>query len=58
MEHGFSIFVLLVGFGLGYMLGRWNGFRDADEVFDEEVDKIKSKWVPKRDARGRFVKRK
>jgi len=52
MEHIFSILALLVGLGLGYMLGRWDAFRDATNRPEPE-----EKCEPKRDNRGRFTKR-
>lgn len=59
MDAAFIVAVAaLVGFGFGFMWGRWSGFSDADEVFDEALEEVKTKWVPQRDERGRFIKRK
>lgn len=41
MDVGIFIAAWVAAFSLGYMLGRWGGYKDAQ---------------PKRDKRGRFIK--
>lgn len=67
MDNAFILVIAtLIWLAFGYMVGRWHGFSDAnkvfdevfDEVLDEVLEEVKDKWAPKRDARGRFIKRK
>jgi len=52
------VLAALLGVAFGYMVGRFSGFVDAKNQFRVEANEVEAKWSPKRDARGRFIKRK